>query len=86
MNREEQHYLGDDEEWLFQYCLEKVKEKPEVDYFIFGHRHLCIERKVNEKTTYINLGEWIYNCSYLVFDGKGCVLHFFENDDPVVFH
>ena len=62
-------YLGDDKEWLVQFCKEKLKEK-HYDYFIFGHRHLPIELKLDEKSSYINLGEWINYCTYAVFDGN----------------
>ena len=61
-------YLGDDKEWLVIYCREKLKEK-HFDYFVFGHRHLPIEVKLNEKSTYINLGEWVNYYSFAEFDG-----------------
>jgi len=63
-------YLGDDKEWLVIYCKEKLKEK-HFDYFVFGHRHLPIEVKVGENSSYINLGEWVNYYSYAEFDGSG---------------
>ena len=56
-------------EWLTQFCKEKMKTI-EVDYFIFGHRHLPLEVDLGSNTTYINLGEWVNYNSYAVFDGK----------------
>ena len=42
-----------------------------VDYYVFGHRHIPLELKVDEKATYINLGEWILQNSYGVLkDGE----------------
>ena len=42
-----------------------------VDYYIFGHRHIPLELKVDEKATYINLGEWISQNSYAILkDGE----------------
>ena len=42
-----------------------------VDYYVFGHRHITLELKVDEKATYINLGEWISKNSYGVLkDGE----------------
>ena len=35
----DQHFLGEDNEWLIQYCKEVMKTE-QYDYFIFGHRHL----------------------------------------------
>ncbi len=70
-------YLGDENEWLFQYCKEKLKEK-QYDYFIFGHRHLPIDVKVGDKARYVNLGEWVNYYTYAEFDGKDLHLKKFE--------
>lgn len=56
-------------EFLVQFCKNKLKEK-EVDFFIFGHRHLPIEIKLNDQSTYINLGDWVNYKTYAVFDGE----------------
>lgn len=62
-------FLGEDKEWLITYCKKKLTEKP-YNYFIFGHRHYPIDFKLNEKAKYINLGEWITDSNYAVFDGE----------------
>ena len=62
-------FLGEDNEWLVQYAKRKLEEK-HYDYFLFGHRHLPMEIKVGEKSTYINTGDWISHFTYAVFDGK----------------
>lgn len=64
----DEKFLGEENEWLAIYCKE-VLEKEHFDYFIFGHRHLPLEIKLNEKSTYFNLGEWIKYNTYAVFDG-----------------
>lgn len=61
---EDEKFLGEDNEWLIQYCREQLKTK-EVDYFIFGHRHLPLDIQLNEKSRYLNLGEWISQCRYV---------------------
>jgi UDP-2,3-diacylglucosamine hydrolase len=61
-------FLGEDKEWLILYTKEKAKTMS-VDYFIFGHRHFAIDFKINEKSRYINLGDWIRLNTYAVFDG-----------------
>lgn len=71
-------YLGEDKEWLVQYCREKLKEKA-YDYFIFGHRHLPIEVSVGPRATYVNLGEWVNYFTYAVFDGQKLHLKKFES-------
>ena len=64
---EDAKYLGDDNEWLVQYCKEKLTKK-HYDYFVFGHRHLPLEIKLQENSTYINLGDWIQYFTYGEFD------------------
>lgn len=66
---EDAAFLGEDREWLIQYAKRKL-ESAHYDYFIFGHRHLPLEIELNEKSTYINLGDWIQYYSYAVYDGK----------------
>lgn len=61
-------FLGEDKEWLILYTKEKAKTM-EVDYFVFGHRHYAIDFKINERSRYINLGDWIRLNTYAVFDG-----------------
>jgi len=65
----EEMYLGDEKEWLVQYCKEQVKVSP-VDYFIFGHRHLVIDKSFDEGFRYLNLGEWFHTGHYAEFSGK----------------
>lgn len=63
-------FLGEEQEWLVQYCKEISKTKS-YDYFIFGHRHLPLEIKINANSTYVNLGDWIkYYTFGEFFDGK----------------
>lgn len=60
----DEQFLGEENEWLVQYCKEKLKTE-HYDYFILGHRHLPLEIKVGENSTYFNLGEWINYNTYL---------------------
>ena len=62
-------YLGDNKEWLALYAKRKLETK-HFDYFIFGHRHLPMEIKVGDSSTYYNLGDWINHYTYGVFDGS----------------
>ena len=71
----DEKFLGEENEWLILYCREKLKEHA-YDYFVFGHRHLPIDFQLNEKSRYINLGDWIKYDSYAVFDGTALQLKF----------
>lgn len=67
-------FLGADKEWLIIYCKE-VLLKEHYDFFIFGHRHYPIDFALNERSRYINLGDWIRNFTYASFDGQDVQLH-----------
>ena len=64
---EDAKFLGEENEWLAQYCRRKL-ETNHYDYFVFGHRHLPLEIKLQEDSMYINLGDWIQYFTYGVFD------------------
>lgn len=62
-------FLGAENEWLIIFSKEYAAKQP-VDYFVFGHRHFPIDYELNERSRYINLGDWIRNFTYASFDGK----------------
>ncbi|WBX76394.1 UDP-2,3-diacylglucosamine diphosphatase [Tenacibaculum ovolyticum] len=62
-------FLGEDKEWLVQYCKRKL-ETEDYDYFVFGHRHLPLEIKLQENSMYINTGDWVNYFTYGVFENK----------------
>jgi UDP-2,3-diacylglucosamine hydrolase len=69
-----------EKEWILEYCEEKNKEK-ERDFYIFGHRHLPIEWKMkNQKSQYINLGEWFHYDSYAILNHQKLTLKAFEKE------
>lgn len=67
-------YLGEDREHLVRFSKEKLKESPDIDYFIFGHRHILLDLPVGSKSRLVILGDWISLFSYAVFDGKNLLL------------
>ncbi len=72
-----ENFLGEEKEWLIGYSREMLK-KENYDYFIFGHRHLALDYPLNEKSRYINLGDWLKFYSYAVFDGKNLELKYYQ--------
>ncbi len=69
-------YLGDDKEFLIQFCNEHALHN-NIDYYVFGHRHYPLVKTIRTKSTYINLGDWISQYTYCVFDGTACELKTF---------
>ncbi len=60
-------FQGVDKEWLVLYAKDYLKTEA-VDFFIFGHRHIVLNLKL-DKAQFVNLGDWISNFTYAVFDG-----------------
>lgn len=71
------HFLGEDKEWLIIHSKEVLAET-HFDYFIYGHRHLPMKLSLSDNSAYVNLGDWISNFSYAVWDGKEMELKVFS--------
>ena len=67
---EELPYLGEDREYLLRYTQRYIQYHPNVDYFIYGHRHIEIDKQLTKKARVVVLGDWITQFSYVVFDGE----------------
>jgi len=61
-------FEGLEKEWLIAYAKDILTKEP-IDYFLFGHRHIAVNLMI-DKAQFINLGDWIHNFTYSVFDGK----------------
>lgn len=59
--------LEQEYQWLY---AQDVLQHQEIDYFIFGHRHIAFEQPLGKKSTFINLGDWISYNTYAIFDGE----------------
>lgn len=68
-------YLGDEKEHLFQYAKNNHLK---IDIFIFGHRHLIIDKEVGQGIRYINTGEWVNSSGYARLDNHGIKVLYFE--------
>ncbi len=64
-------------EWLVSYSNELLKIHF-YDYLVFGHRHKPFDIALNDRSRYINLGEWVNASTYAVFDGETLSLEHFE--------
>jgi len=69
-----------EEEMLFQYALKKAKMMPQVNYFIFGHRHIPVQIKIKNSAELIILGDWISHFTYGVLHNGNFELRVFEGE------
>lgn len=70
-------YTNEEKEWLVRFCRKKLR-KEQFDFFVFGHRHLPLDIQLNDKSRYINTGDWLDYYSYAVFDGEKMELKFYK--------
>ncbi|MBR1688107.1 MAG: UDP-2,3-diacylglucosamine diphosphatase [Prevotella sp.] len=67
-------YIGEDKEHLVLYAKDYIKTHPEIDCFIFGHRHieldLQLEHRDGKQARLMILGDWISQFTYAVYDGE----------------
>jgi UDP-2,3-diacylglucosamine hydrolase len=66
-------YRGDNLEIQVVFAHE-ILQKEYFDYFIFGHRHIPFDVHIG-KSRVVNLGDWINNFTYAVWDGEELELH-----------
>ena len=78
MSAEIAPFMGEEKEHLIQFAKKELKSSPEINYFIFGHRHIMLNHSLKEESNIVILGDWISYFSYAVFDGDVVVLKQFE--------
>lgn len=76
--KKEEKFEGEEREFLWVYCKE-IESIVHHDFYIFGHRHLPLDLKLNAQSRYINLGEWVNFNTYAVYDGENMELKKFNS-------
>ncbi len=74
-------YMGDENEGIVLWSKQQLLLEP-CDYFVFGHRHLPMMKRLHVETSdgemrkalYVNTGEWIDHRNYACFDGQDLCL------------
>ena len=62
-------YMGEDKEPLVLYAKEYLKTHPDINFFLFGHRHIELDLMLTHQSRLLILGDWITQYTYAVFDG-----------------
>lgn len=71
-------FRGIDKEIMIQFSKEMIKTK-HFDYFIFGHRHFPLMIKIGENSKHINIGDWLVNFTFVIFNSEGLKLMTYKN-------
>jgi UDP-2,3-diacylglucosamine hydrolase len=72
--------MGEEKEHLIQFAKERLETSPEINYFVFGHRHIMLNLPLNIESNIVILGDWMSYFSYAVFDGETMELKQFEHE------
>ena len=73
----EPEYMGEHEEPLVLYTKDYLKTHPDINYFVYGHRHIMLDLMLSRSSRILILGDWIHDFSYAVFDGENMFLEQF---------
>lgn len=79
--QEDATYLGESKEYLVQFAKQYSQTHPNIDYFVFGHRHVMLDLMISKTARVVYLGDWIWNFSYAVFDNEGLRLEMYEEPE-----
>jgi UDP-2,3-diacylglucosamine hydrolase len=74
-----EEFLGEEKEHLIQFARDYIKNNT-IDFFVFGHRHIPMDLKLDDKSRLFYLGEWIFSNSYAVFDGNNIELKYYNKN------
>ena len=69
-NGKEPPYMGEDKEHLVLFTKEYLKSHDNIDYFIYGHRHIELDLMLSRKVRMMIIGDWISQFTYVVFYGE----------------
>ena len=70
-------YQGEKHETLVCFAKEYLKTHPDINFFLFGHRHIELDLMLRRETRLLILGDWISLFTYAVFDGENMFLETF---------
>lgn len=63
-------FLGVENEHQLQFARKELEKHPDIEFFVFGHRHIPYDISIADKSRVICLGDWIGNFTYGIFDGQ----------------
>lgn len=75
-------YFDLENEWLVVQAKAYLEKHPEIDFFMFGHRHLLVDLALPEQKRILLLGDWIRYDSWAEWDGHTlslCTLSDFDD-------
>ena len=68
-------FSGPSSEPLVAFSESYSATHPDVDYFVYGHRHVLVDYPLSTGARMIILGDWIHHFSFAKFDGDTILLY-----------
>ena len=72
----ENKFLGEENENLVVFAKKYVFEHNDIDFLIFGHRHIALDMEIKKDRRVIILGDFVSIFTYGVFDGENFRLEY----------
>lgn len=67
-------YMGENKEYLVLYSKKYLHMHPDINFFIYGHRHIELDLMLTRSARVLILGDWITQFTYAEFDGEQLLL------------
>lgn len=77
-NKSAECYQGEAAEYLIVFAKEYLQTHPEINFFIFGHRHIMLDLMLSRNSRLLIAGDWLQYFSYIVWDGEQLSMNQFE--------
>ncbi|MDL2208351.1 UDP-2,3-diacylglucosamine diphosphatase [Parabacteroides sp. OttesenSCG-928-O15] len=73
-------YAGEEAEYLVAFAKEYLKTHPDINFFLFGHRHIMLDLMLSRTSRVLVVGDWMHLFSYVEWDGETLALKQFEEE------
>jgi len=79
-SEEKPQFLGEEKEPFINFAKNWIADHKNttIDYFVFGHRHILLDYKLDSNSSVIVLGDWIHHFPYAAFDGNKLSIEIFN--------
>jgi UDP-2,3-diacylglucosamine hydrolase len=78
-------FLGVEKEHQVNYAKRALKKDPEINYFLFGHRHIPFIVNLSEQSQVVCLGDWISNFTFGILEGENFQLkRYFKDKGEII--
>lgn len=67
-------YKGEENEPLVVFSKHYLATHPEINYFLYGHRHIELDLPLSDECRMLILGDWVEKFTFATFDGEKLIM------------